>query len=255
MSKHFAPPAPPLAVAVVGLKDTGKTTLCLELAKALQAKGRKVAMAKFSASGFDEPAQTDTAQFKTVAQAVLGLSEKESFVSWPHGPQGRIPLQWLAPLAMGGPYRADLLLVEGGKELGMLPRIVLADTAEDTEALSAGLAMAVLPTRPDASRSDIPGADELADLVLERGFLLPGLDCSACGREDCAGLARDIVAGKAAPEDCVTRQAGMSITVDGRSLDLNPFVERILAAGLRGMLGELKGFGPGRIEISLDDQA
>jgi len=43
----------------------------------------------------------------------------------------------------------------------------------------------------------------------------------------------------------------MTVTVDGRELVLNPFVERILVSGIRGLLSELKGFGPGAISIRI----
>jgi molybdopterin-guanine dinucleotide biosynthesis protein B len=43
----------------------------------------------------------------------------------------------------------------------------------------------------------------------------------------------------------------MTVTVDGRELVLNPFVERILVSGIRGLLSELKGFGPGSLSIRI----
>ena len=229
------------AIAIIGFKDAGKTHLGLALAKALKQRGLRVAVAKFSDCGFDEREGADTAQYKQVVDAVLGLSGSESFVSW----TGRRTLADLAPLVVEGERGADVLIVEGGKEQEHLPRIVIAKDAGDAAELDRGLAVAVV----DREQAD---PEALADLVLQRGFLLPGLDCGACGREDCGGLARDIVAGQASPDDCQARGGLMTVRLDGREVPLNPFVARILASGLSGMLSELKGFGPGRVEIILD---
>ena len=82
---------------------------------------------------------------------------------------------------------------------------------------------------------------------------LPGLDCGDCGRADCAGLARDIVAGKATPESCRARHPECSISVNGVPLSMNRFVFNILSGGILGMLKELKGFAPGTVEIKIEN--
>ena len=94
--------------------------------------------------------------------------------------------------------------------------------------------------------------EAVADLALSRGFLLPGLDCGACGESCCADMAARIVDGKATPADCQAVREAMRVTVGGVPLAMNPFVERILAAGIKAMLAQLKGFAPGRVEIGLD---
>ncbi|MEI3478150.1 MAG: hypothetical protein V8Q84_02535 [Bilophila sp.] len=91
---------------------------------------------------------------------------------------------------------ADILLVEGGKAIGWLPRILCLRTTpelltalpEGCKALRPELALA---TYGDNTLSGLPSftaedLDALADLIVERAFLLPGLDCGACGEGDCA---------------------------------------------------------------------
>ncbi len=229
------------AIAIIGFKDAGKTHLGLELAKSLKQRGLRVAVAKFSDCGFSEREDSDTSRYKKVADGVIGLSGVESFVSWPK----RRPLSDLAPLMTDGSYGVDVLLVEGGKEMEYLPRIVIAKDKAEAEQLDRGLALAVV-SRETAD------PEKLAELAVNSGFLLPGLDCGACGREDCGGLARDIVAGDASPDDCQARGGAMTVHVNGRKLDFNPFVSRIISSSLTAMLAELKGYGPGKIEITVD---
>lgn len=228
------------AIAIIGFKKSGKTTLALALTQALKKRGLRVAMAKCSESGFDEPETTDTARFKKEADAVIGVSKKECYVSWP-GPRS---LADLAPLALGGERGADVLVMEGCKDAENLPRIVLARSAEEAEKLGAGLALAV-------TNLDNADPELLADLVLDKGFLLPGFDCQSCGREDCGGLAREIVAGKATLDDCLTTSDLISVRLEGRDLPMNPFTARIISSAIKAMLAELKGYGPGKVEITL----
>ena len=232
-----------LAIGIVGYKKSGKTTLAMELAEAIKRLGLTVTLAKHSHHGFDEKADTDTARFRTKADMVLGFSPGGSFVAWPD----ERPLAELLPLV-----NTDVLIVEGGKTLTTLPRIIIAGDDATAKDLDPELALAVYGDTALDELMATRDVDGLARIVAKAGFLLPGLDCGGCGRENCRGLAVDIVAGEATLADCVALNAGMKITVSGKPLPLNPFVERILKSGILGMLGELKGFAPGPVEIRLD---
>ncbi|MDQ7836690.1 MAG: molybdopterin-guanine dinucleotide biosynthesis protein MobB [Humidesulfovibrio sp.] len=230
------------AIAVVGYKKSGKTTLAMELAQALKAQGHTVTLAKHSHHGFDEKPDTDTARFRDVADMVLGFSPGGSFVSWP----GEKPLTDLVPLV-----GTDILVLEGGKTLGVMPRIIIAPDEATAGDLDPELALAaygdvalegVMATR------DIAG---LARIAANGGFLLPGLDCGGCGRPNCRALAAEIVAGDATEADCVAMNGALKININGQPLALNPFIERMLRGGILGMLRELKGFGPGPVDIQL----
>ncbi len=231
------------AIGIVGYKKSGKTTLALQLAQALKNLGHTVTLAKHSHHGFDEKADTDTARFRQAADMVLGFSPGGSFVSWPD----ERPLADLLPLV-----RTDFLIVEGGKTMTTLPRIVIANDEATASDLEPDLALAVYGDAALEGLMATRDVDGLARIVSRAGFLLPGLDCGACGRENCRGLAVDIVAGEAGVEDCKALNSGLKITVSGQALPLNPFVERILKSGILGMLGELKGFAPGPVDIRID---
>lgn len=231
------------AVSVVGFKKSGKTTLMVELARELTARGKRVAAVKFTHHGLDLGA-TDTDRLSRECVSVAGIGPREVSMHWNSVRQ----LQDVLPL-----LDADIVLVEGGKALTWLPRIVVLGTGEDETGLGNGLALATwgpgeLPEiRPGWSVS------ELASLVEERGFVLPGLDCGACGRDCCLDVAREIVAGRAGRDLCVALQPKLCVRVGGRQLSLNPFIDRMVTSTIRGLVSELKGSVPGqRIEIVVE---
>lgn len=232
------------AIALVGTKKTGKTALGLALVQELLARGKTVAVAKHTRHHFDRP-DTDTGRYAALGVQVVGISPGDSFVRWP---RERF-LPDLLPL-----LDADVLVVEGGKDLGWLPRVLLVDDPARAGDLSPELALACwtaegLKALPGLPEVDTPA--DLASLVLDRGFLLPGLDCEACGRADCRGLAADIVAGKSRTLDCRSTGPDLTVTVAGHPLALNPFVAKLMAAGIAAQLSTLKGYAPGDIQISI----
>lgn len=94
--------------------------------------------------------------------------------------------------------------------------------------------------------------EELARVADAKAFVLGGLDCGLCGRENCAALTRDILAGEASPKDCLAlTPPSLNLKVNGREVPLNDFTARMLEGGLRGMLAPLKGMAAGTVEIVL----
>ena len=235
------------AVNIVGFKDTGKTTLCVELIRELTAVGIQAAALKFThQTELDKPG-TDTAKLFEVSPAVAAVGGHESAIFWRAGKS----LADMLPL-----LGQEMLVAEGGKSLTVMPRIVIARSGAEARELGAGdngLALAVYGPEGVDGTPPVRDAKELARRVSGRAFLLPGLDCGACGWTDCRALAVEIVAGRADASECVALVGEMSVTVNGAALALNPFVARILRAGLTAMLRELKGYAAGDIHISLRD--
>lgn len=230
------------AAALIGYKDSGKTSLALELCKHFKHIGVRIAVAKFTHHGLALEG-TDTEVLSNEADTVLGLSETRTEMIW----NTKRYLPDLLPL-----LQADVLLVEGGKGLSYLPKIILSDQVEEIKELDRGLTLGIWSQHKRSGYTVLQEISELADLIRQRGFLLPGLDCQACGREDCAGLAREIIRGEAALDACQALESSLKITVNGQQLPLNPFVNAILTNGITGMLTPLKGFVPGQVEISLE---
>ena len=230
------------AVALNGFKNSGKTSLALQLCQLFQARGIKVAVAKFSHHAFDAQ-DTDTRTLSRYASTVFGLSRDQTEVIW--NTQKYLP-------DLTGLCDAQVLIVEGGKTLHYLPKIILSESEQEIRRLDTGLTLAVWS---ECTLPDLPSTrdlETLADLILDKGFFLPGLDCQACGRSDCSVLAAEILRGTAAFSECRALQSSIRITVNGRQLPINPFVNAVLANGIKGLLSPLKGFAPGAIEISLE---
>lgn len=230
------------AVSIVGRKKSGKTTLGLALAKKLNEKGFKVGVLKHSHHGFDEAEGTDTEAYKAYAGSVAAYSPEQSFVSW----SSQRYIQDLLPL-----LDADVLIMEGSSKVGWLPRFILAENKSHADDFMPELALEILPTFKRDEGLPENEIERLTKLVLEKGFILPGLNCGACGRAECKDFAADIIAGKASPAGCKTTKGEMSVTCNGSPLALNPFVSDILRSGITAMLGQLKGYTPGELQITI----
>lgn len=131
-----------------------------------------------------------------------------------------------------------------------LPRITALRNAEEFEALDNGLALGTWgESRVEGVRA-FASVQEIAETVLEKGFLLPGLDCGTCGRPDCLTVAREITAGKSTTRACLALRGSLKVTVDGQPLGMNSFVGNVMEGTLRVLLEQLKGYSPGsEVEI------
>lgn len=231
------------AVAIIGYKKSGKTQLVLQLLQYFKAQNLKVAAAKFSQHGFDQ-LETDTTKFSRWADAVLGLSDNQSFIQWTQ----KKYLADLIPL-----LESDLLLIEGGKHLGFLPKVIVPRSDEDLIQLDDGTCLAAYGS-PELSSEYLLTEDihHLANIIWEKSFLLPGLDCGSCGYENCLSLAQEIISGKAKYEDCQAIAKQLTVKINGHDLAMNPFVRSIIGGALQGMLSNLKGYASGNIDIHME---
>lgn len=232
------------AVSIVGPKNSGKTTLGIKLAEYFKSQGLTVAAAKFSHHGLDWK-DTDTAKYGEICDAVAGLGPSETFVHW----TDRRFLPDILPL-----LTADVLLVEGGKSLGYLPRILClnGDLEDGTDWLAPELAIA---TYGETSLEGIPALstiEELAKRILDKGFFLPGMDCETCGRPDCKTLAAEIVKETTTTKACLAMHNSIQVDINGAPVAMKTFVEDIISASIREMLRTLKGYSPGKATIKLD---
>ena len=250
------------AIAIVGFKNSGKTSTTIKLAEALEKKGLKVAIAKHTHHNLDKP-ETDTARFMKKNRTVVGLGPEESVLFYGEP----IPLLKLMPL-----IKADILLVEGYKEATWLPRIVCLKTPDEISELAGGKGrgrvLATVRQKPEqAAFIDVPhfeladasqdsGGDpntepnpeleQLAALVIAKAFALPGLNCGACGLGSCEAFACAVLSGQCKESDCPSLHNEMiEIFSDDRHVALNPFMARLIASMMKSVAAELKGYRPG----------
>ncbi|MDQ7031929.1 MAG: molybdopterin-guanine dinucleotide biosynthesis protein MobB [Desulfonauticus sp.] len=224
----------------VGYKKSGKTSLIKAIIPILQQQGIKVGVVKFSHQPFDREG-TDTNLFTQLGCKVLGLNEQETFLIWPQK-------KYLRDLL--GLLEVDIVLIEGGKSLTWLPRIIVPSKEQDLVELDNGLAMAYFSEHTlNSQLQHLSTAKEVASFVWKHGFTLPGLDCGDCGAS-CLDIAKKIIYEHKSIDLCKSlTDDEMEIFINGERLVTKSFVKDFIKGALVGMLAQLKGWKPGEIEI------
>ena len=184
-------------IGVVGYKNSGKTTLSHKLTRELMARDHKVAMIKHASHHLDL-AGKDTAILGESVDQVGIISPQESGIFWKRS----LSLEDLI-LHM----EADFVVVEGFKAEQTYPKILCLRGQPDDRTLFDGLAICAVGPTSQIGEMGVPVLDrddvtQIADIVGDRSFKLPNLNCGDCGYERCYGLAQQIVAGSGNWEDC-----------------------------------------------------
>ena len=234
------------AVGIIGHKDSGKTTLAQALAGELSSWGHRVIVVKHSSHGVDLQGK-DTVRLRESADQVAFISPTESMILW----KGSRSLEEILSL-----LDADIFLLEGFKTERTFPKIVCLKGEPEDVVLFDGLAICAVGPAEYVKASDVPllnrdDTAKIANLVEEKGFKLPGLDCEACGYDTCYAMALEIVAGNNSILDCVSLQPTTQVCINGRLLPMKPFISNLVRGAIVGILSSLKGFSSGEIEIRI----
>lgn len=240
------------AVAFVGYKKSGKTTTIEAVAGVLKERGYRIAIAKSMHVDFDRK-ETDSWRFSRIADHVLikahdtdALLFKSSDIN---------ALFSMVP-------DVDFLLMEGFKSVKHVPKVICARSLEEVGELNDGLAIAVsgLLTGEGIKEADgLPvtgNPEELADLIEQKAFMLPNIDCGMCGFR-CAEMARMIVKGEKSLNDCVvlSQRPRVTVKIDGKALPMKDWVQELVEKTIKGMLSAMKGYREGRrIEIVIREK-
>ena len=228
-------------IGIIGYKGSGKTHLGINLSEELKRRGYTVAIVKHVQGSLDLP-DKDTSLYRGHCDQLIAISEEgvtEFF-------KGKLNFeQALESLD------ADFVIVEGFKEKKSFPKIVCLREKGEEKKLSDGLEIALAGKGNFNSDRDI---STIADLVVEKAFKLPSLDCGDCGFDSCYELARKILKGKRKVSHCTRLGQDVEVRVAGEPMELNPFVSDILRKTIKGFLSGLKGFKGGKIRIKIGDE-
>jgi molybdopterin-guanine dinucleotide biosynthesis protein B len=206
-------------VAVVGFSESGKTRLITGLIRELKGRGLRVAAVKRCSHGFALDTEgKDTADFAAAGADGVAMVAPDGWAAL-----GRAPEPDAARLARRLFPRADVVLIEGGKEVRGLRRIEVL--------------------RGEAARPASP-AGELAAVVADRP--VPGAGAPVYGPDDLAGVA-DLILAQEEGE-----MAEIRLEVDGREVNLNAFVQSFIEKTVVGMVTALSGIDPEPREIRLE---
>jgi molybdopterin-guanine dinucleotide biosynthesis protein B len=230
-------------IGVVGYKASGKTTLAAKLAQELTKRGNKVAVVKHALQGIDI-SDKDTDIYKKAAQTVAAISENESALFFPGKHSLEDMLKYL---------QADYVIVEGFKQEKTFPKILCLKEESDVKKLSDGLEIAVVANFSGLNIRVVKDIHKLCDLIEQKAFKLPNLNCGECGYSTCFELAKEIVKGKKTISDCKSLLPDIKIKINDTSLALNQFAQEIIRNTVKGMLSSLKGYTAGNIKIEIPE--
>lgn len=223
---------PPL-LGFCGASNSGKTTLLAAVVAELSRRGLALGVLKHH--GHPEPLPPPAAEKGKDTCRHLAAGARRAALVHAGGVRlidshdGRLTPEELAGRYMRG---LDLVLVEGFKNADICKIEVVAPGREPL--LPPGGRLLALTRRGGSgTEAGLPVLDADQPAAVAQ-FVLEHL-----------GLAETVSPGQ--PQ-------GISLRVDGKALDLNPFVARLLKDTLRGLVAPLKGAGGGQgsIEVRLD---
>ncbi|MCL2488529.1 MAG: molybdopterin-guanine dinucleotide biosynthesis protein B [Oscillospiraceae bacterium] len=243
--------------SVLGRSKTGKTTTIEIIIRELIRRGYTVGSVKdihFEQFAIDTEGTNTFRHRQAGAEPVTARGGRETDVLF----GARLSLEQTL-----GFYHQDYVVLEGADEPG-IPKIVTGDTAEELDELADAFTFAVsgkISARIKEYKG-IPAIDatagpaELVDLIEQKVYdRLPMADeacCQLCGF-DCITLGQRILAGESSRDDCRMMKK-VSLRIDGRELEMVPFVQQILKNAVRGVAGELKGYQKGRVQVEFYDE-
>lgn len=252
-----------VTLAVIGRKNSGKTTVIEALVSGLVARRFRVASAKhIRQKGFSmDSRRKDTWRHSTAgANPVMAVSDLELVIKTRNGID-RFSLD--GALKVAEENLADVLVLEGFSSIVIKDRrvgkiICVKDLKEYEEFKeSAGEeVLAFCSFRPLDEpvlniEADRPVLLERVTRFIERRrkiseilSQLAGLDCRKCGRGTCEELADDVYHGQASIDDCIPlklkSELRARITIEGSEIPIRPFVSEIIRKSVLGMVSTLK---------------
>jgi molybdopterin-guanine dinucleotide biosynthesis protein B len=208
-------------IAVVGFSGSGKTRLVVRLIRELKGRGLRVSALKRCSHDFSLDIEgKDTAAFSAAGADGVAMLSQEGWAAIVKAMVAPDP----ASLADRLFPDADIVLVEGGKDVRGTRKI---------EVLRAGVSETPL-SRPNELVAVV------ADLPVPGGAVAP-----VFGPDDVSGRADLILSLEEA------KMADITLEVDGREVNMNPFVRTFIERTVLGMVTSLSGIDPEPKKITL----
>ncbi len=207
-------------VGVVGFSGSGKTRLIVQLIGELKRRGLRTYAVKRCSQGFSLDTEgKDTSDFTGAGADGVAMISPEGWAALGKPPTADIPA-----LAARLFPEADVVLVEGGKDVRDLPKV---------EVLRAGISE-VLVSDPD----------DLLAIVSEAP--LPDVTAARVFKSTETARICDLIL---SIEEAT--MVDIKLEVDGREVNLNPFVRTFIERTVLGMVTSLSGIDPEPKRISL----
>jgi molybdopterin-guanine dinucleotide biosynthesis protein B len=226
-----------MIIGIYGYQDAGKTKLVEQLVSALVKKGYGVSSIKHTPHDktIDCEGKDTWRHWKAGSDPVVFSSGTETSII----KHSKTSADEIARMVIRE-YNPDVLIIEGFKE-GSFQKVAIGKVKPRK---------GTVLTNPKLSKLvDYVEKEVAVERVMAE---LPGLDCGKCGF-DCRGLAEEIVKGNKKTRACrELSDLDVGIFVGGRRIAAGRFVSSIVHETVRGMLGSLRGYEPGKeVEIRL----
>jgi len=244
-------------LSVCGISKSGKTTTVEHIIKELIKRGYSVGSLKdihFEGFKIDSEGTNTDKHKKAGANPVIARGLRETDVMF----SKKLPIEELLQF-----YTQDFVVMEGVFEPG-IPMILTAHDINGLDELDNPFVFAVsgkisgeikeYKSRPaiDATKN----IDSLVSLIEEKVFdRLPMIErecCGLCGF-DCIALGERIISGRASPANCLLKNH-VSLKIDGKEIEIAPFVQKILKNAVLGIACELRGYKKGHIELEFRNE-
>jgi len=244
------------AFSVIGITKTGKTTTIENIIRGLKKRNYSVGSIKeihFDSFAIDNPGTNTDLHRQAGSELVTARGYHETDIMFP----SKLTIEDILRY-----YDQDYVIMEGVKDYN-IPKIACADKEDELEkvfdrsvfAISGKIGAKLNEFKGTVAIDPISEAERLVDLIEEKVFdILPDFPitcCRGCGF-GCRELCCRILEGKSKRGDCIISDSNIKLAIDGREIDMVPFVQDILKGTLEGVIKNLEGYRKGKtIEIKI----
>lgn len=242
---------------VVGITQSGKTTIIENIIKELRRRGYSVGSVKeihFEQFAIDTEGTNTYRHKEAGSQLVTARGYYETDILF----QEKLSVDEILSF-----YDHDFVVLEGVYDYNV-PKIVAAHSEEDlierlddlVFAISGRISNTIDEFNGLPVINPIEETERLVDLIEEKVYdRLPDFPeecCTECGY-GCRQLGVKILKGEAERRDCVLNDSKIKLQIDGKDIEMVPFVQNILYNEIMGVVKELKGYKKGKeIRIKIE---
>jgi len=210
-------------IAVVGTKNTGKTTLVTKIVAELVERGFNVGTVKHTHHQFDLP-ERDTGKHKAAGAEIVAGIGSETFISIKDSLDPEKVL-----LMMKFMKYLDFVVVEGLKD----SNYAKISTSEFKDEFTIA--------NVDVFNMDDSKLNSIVDLAINRSFsMVNDLNCKKCGYDSCDDFVHAKLEGMADESYCKSESDRVILKVNDTMIPLNPFVRTFINETMYGMVKSLK---------------
>jgi molybdopterin-guanine dinucleotide biosynthesis adapter protein len=250
------------AFSVVGITKSGKTNTIENMIREIKRRGFSVGSIKeihYEDFAMDSEGTNTYRHRQAGSELVTARGYGETDILY----QGKLPVEEILRH-----YTQDYVVLEGVTDFNV-PVILCAHDEEDIKkhkeedyfkrvfmisGVAANSGKNMLEGIPVINSKD--DIIHMADIIIEKVFdILPDFSpqcCSACGFS-CRELCARILKGQSDRSECRIEKAQILLSVDGRKINMVPFVQNILTDSIKALVANLRGYKKGKkIEITIN---